>query len=484
MNKTTTYTILPERVIQKIEETGLQKKQKEKAIRLVDLMLNKANRERLLMTEFIDLPQAYLQKIFGKYHGWFKVLREQGIIECTDRYYIGKSKGYRINPNWLEGRFTSVNYQTHPLHICSTFLDIDLVINDLKQLSINKDLLIQITEQHANSITLLDFKVNEQIDNDYFEVFDRRYGTNRMTTLEGAIEVATASGMMVIKDRNKYYLDFPNQFIQEKKRAIQFHYSKAINKLDKGIWFVHRNTTNNRLDTNLTNLCELLTKKILIENDLCSIDLSNSQFAIFCYLYEQSDNEMTTDFVRFKELSSQGLLYEEISEILGLKTRKEAKSLMFELFFASHRFNPRRKTSLKNHFPTVVQYIDNFKKEHGDNAFSIELQKQEAEIFIDNVYRRIKAEGLFCLTKHDSVIVRTKDRKRANEIIEEYFKEIGFRGTLKLEIPKQKIDIQMNDLTISVNLQATAERLKNSIIELRNALPEGQELVFEFVWAA
>lgn len=486
MKKTTTYTLLPLKLIEQIEQNGLPKKHKDKAIRLVDLMLNKANRERLLMSEFIDLPQAYMQKVFGKYHSWFKLLRDSEVIECNDKYYQGQAKGYRINPDLLEGRFTSVNYTREGLHICSTFLHKDFVINDLSQLSVSKEKLIQLTEQHAESICILDFKVNDQIGNDFFEVFDRKFGTSRMTTLERAIEIATARGMAVIKDRNKYYLDFPDHFIEEKKRAIRFHYLKSINKLHKGIWFVHRNETNNRLDTNLTNLCDLLTKEIMVDNDLCSIDLSNSQFAIFSHLYKQSGNEMTFDFHRFQELASKGELYEQISEILGLENRREAKGLMFELFFSSHRYNPKRKAELKKHFPTVVKFIDQFKKEHGDNTFSIELQKMEAEIFIDNVYSRIKEECLFCLTKHDSVIVKRSDKERVLEIINEYFSEIGFQGKLSIE-PKEsisKIEVEMSPLPIPKGLLDAMTKLSARVKELQLEHAPGEKLVFNLLRAA
>lgn len=445
MKQTTSYTILPVKLIEKIEEAKLPKKHKDKALRLVDLMLNKANRERLLMSEFIDLPQAYMQKVFGKYHSWFKTLKEQGIIESNEKYYEGKSKGYRINPNLLEDKFNSVNYTKTGLHICSTVLYKDIIINDLKQLSINKTKLNQLTEKHAESIQISNFKINEQIDNEFFEVVDRKYGSKRMTTLKRAIEVATARGMLVIKDRNKYYIDHADQFIIEKKRAIRFHYSKAINKLHKGIWFVHRNQTNNRLDTNLTNLCELLCKEIMLENDLCSIDLSNSQFAIFCYQYKKAGSEMTPDFRRFLELATKGELYEKIAEILGLKDKREGKSLMFELFFSSYKYNPKRKVELKKHFPTVVEFTDNYKKENGDNAFSIELQKKEAEIYIDNIYMRIKEECMFCLTKHDSVIVKRADRIRAQVIIDKFFLEIEFEGKLKVEMQEPDLVIQLRD---------------------------------------
>lgn len=459
----TRYTVLPAELINKIEEIGLTGKQKHKALKLVSIMLNRANRDSLLMTEYTDLPQVYLQKVFGKYHSWFKKLREAGVIQSNEKYHTRQSKTYKINPNLLTDRFRKCSYEEKPLHICSTFLLKPLVIEDLKALKINPETLIRLTQQYAESIQLSDFKVNEQIDNDFFEVIDRKYGTKRMTTLERAIEVATARGMVVIKDRNKYYLDYPAHFIREKRRAIRFHYRKAIEKLHKGIYYVHRNQTNNRLDTNLTNLCEVLTEQIMEDNGLCSLDLSNSQFTIFCHLYEQADNERTLDFLRFKQLATSGELYDEVKDLLGLDSRRDTKGLMFELFFSSHRYNPRRKTELRKYFPTVVSFIDEYKKEHGDNTFSIELQMQEAVMFIDNIYKRIKDEGLFCLTKHDSVIVRRKDKLRAKQIIESYFEEIGFQGRLKAEHEEPKWLIQLREQLEELNYEDRIFMLNNMV---------------------
>lgn len=432
------YTVLPVELIEKINEVELPGKQKHKAMKLVSIMLNRANRDSLLMTEYMDLPQKYMQKVFGKYHSWFKRLRDENILQTNHKYHIGQAKAYRINPDLLTGRFRICSYEEKLLHICSTFSLKPLVTEDLGTLKINQENLIQISDEYAESINISDFKVNHQIDNDFFEVVDRKYGAKRMTTLQRAIEVATARGMVVIKDRNKYYLDYADHFIKEKRRAIRFHYRKAIDKLNRGIYYVHRNTTNNRLDTNLTNLCEVLTEQIMEDNGLCSLDLSNSQFTIFCHLYEEAGNEKTLDFLRFKELATSGELYDEVKDLLKLDSRRDAKSLMFELFFSSHKYNPRRKTELRKYFPTVVSFIDEYKKEHGDNTFSIELQMQEAVMFIDNIYKRIKEEGLFCLTKHDSVIVRRADRLSAKQIIEDYFEEIGFQGRLKVEHAEPK----------------------------------------------
>lgn len=436
MKKHKRFVVLPQDLIQKLESINLTKKQLNQAKKLVNLIINKSSKDKLLMSEYVELPQNYLQKVFGKYHPWFTKLKDEEVIDVNHGYTIGRSKSYRINPIYLTPIWISDSFeetQEELLHICSTVLYKEQITNDLKELKVNKDKLLELTKKYVESIKATDFKTDEQINNDFFQITDRKYGVKRFTTLASAITIANERGMAVIKDKNNYYMDYLNNFIKEKKEAVQFHYQKAIEKLDKGIYFVHRNQTNNRLDSNITNLCELLVNQIMIDNNLCSIDLSNSQFAIFCYNYEQEDNPLTLDFLNFKQLAVNGKLYDEVKELLNLENRKEAKSLMFELFFSSHRYNPTKKKELKKYFPTVVAFIDKYKKEHGDNMFSIMLQQKEADIFIDNIYQRIKERGMFCLTKHDSVIVRQHHLSVVKKIIEEYFEEINFKGTLKLE---------------------------------------------------
>ena len=82
-------------------------------------------------------------------------------------------------------------------------------------------------------------------------------------------------------------------------------------------------------------------------------------------------------------------------------------------------------------FPTVMKWVDEFKEKYGDNQFAIMLQKKEAEIFIDNLYIMIREEDIFCLTKHDSLIVKSCDEFKVRNIIEEYFITIEFKATIR-----------------------------------------------------
>lgn len=65
--------------------------------------------------------------------------------------------------------------------------------------------------------------------------------------------------------------------------------------------------------------------------------------------------------------------------------------------------------------------------------FSIELQKRESELIIDHIYPRIKSEGIFCLTRHDSLLVRRDEFVVALRVLKECCTERDFKCTVNAE---------------------------------------------------
>jgi len=156
------------------------------------------------------------------------------------------------------------------------------------------------------------------------------------------------------------------------------------------------------------------------------LDLASSQFCLFSNHLTQK--LATDDFIRFKTLSSSGNLY----QVLGLKSVKEAKNAMFEILFSARNNKTLFKSKLKEVFPSVVAWIDEYKKAHGDNQFSIMLQQIESDLFIDRILKRVKKLKYFCLTKHDSLIIRRSDYEAILSIVKEEFEKIGLEYTLKI----------------------------------------------------
>jgi hypothetical protein len=234
----------------------------------------------------------------------------------------------------------------------------------------------------------------------------------------------------LIKDNNVYKAVYPSQFLFDKKATMKMYYKNSIDRLRNNSLDAKRNKTNKRLDTNLTNMASILVDAICLQNDLIQIDLSNSQFVLLTNILERHLN--TVDFKLFKELSVSGNLYDYIANKLGLKNAKNGKSLMFEVMFSSRKNNSIFKKKIKEIFPSVVGWIDDNKKENGDKEFSIMLQKIESELFIENILKRVKKHKYFCITKHDSLIVKKQDFEAIMDILKEEFTKIGLEYSLKV----------------------------------------------------
>ena len=92
---------------------------------------------------------------------------------------------------------------------------------------------------------------------------------------------------------------------------------------------------------------------------------------------------------------------------------------------------------MKKIFPTVIEWIDNFKKQNGYSQFSISLQKIESKFFIDHLLFEIKKLKFFCLTKHDSLIIRKEDYYHIILIIKELSENHQLDGIFKSDFNKE-----------------------------------------------
>jgi len=139
----------------------------------------------------------------------------------------------------------------------------------------------------------------------------------------------------------------------------------------------------------------------------------------------------TPDNTLFRWLSYNGELYSYVKDKLKLKSLKESKLLMFSLLFSSEKNTTTEKKILKSLFPSVIDWVDRFKKENGYKKFSVELQNIESNLFIDVLLFKIKKKKFFCITKHDSLIIRRNDYQSMMDIVTQISNEIGFGGVYK-----------------------------------------------------
>lgn len=440
--KVNTFATLPHILVEDFEKIEFTKFERNHALKFLDNLMRRSYREFGMIDSFVETPKNYFRKAFNsQYLIWLNKLISSKIIISNNSYSnINNniySKSYKLNNKyttipimWLifdESPYKSVPYMLKiDKSNISEKKDFIMVSEDLKTLNIDRKILVETAAEDIEKVTISDFKTNDNIDRDSINVImdDDKIWMSR----KEALEKSKLLGKSLIQDDNKFYIIDEYEFLLKKKSAMLQAYQDSINKLCDKVFYGKRNGTNNRLDTNLTNMAKILTDKICKHNNLVQFDLCNAQFAILSDLLE--DVLKTEDFLIFKEHSYNGTLYEYIMEVLDIKERKVAKKMMFELMFSKETFQSPLKLKLKKVFPSVVEIVDNYKKEKGYNQFSIMLQKRESEIFIDGLWTNIKNKNIFCTPKHDCLIIRERDEEKVIGIIEDYFNKIGFKGKI------------------------------------------------------
>ena len=336
------------------------------------------------------------------------------------------TEGETIRYNAVYKRGTKKQWSKSDLKMYQDFMD------TLNEIDIDYAELLKITEKEVKNTNMSSFKYNNRIKTEKFEVTFLTSGTKKWMTRKGAQDIADFNHETLIQDKKNFYIGGREQFIEYKKRNMLNSYIDAIERLREGDVYAKRNGTNGRLDTNFTNLPTFLMKEIMRQNDLVSIDLANSQFAILAHKMEKQGID-SEDFTRFKDAAYNGTLYDDATQLLGYNERIDTKTGFFETIFSKSTTKSKSKDKLLSVYPTVMQYIDDVKNAGKYTDLSIGLQSEEAVIFIDGAYPLLKKQLSFVTPKHDSFIVRRAEAEQALKIVQEYFDEIGFKGKMVIE---------------------------------------------------
>ncbi len=426
----------PSRVLDTINQ--YVKSRPENYVFLVHYLLMIPNNDKRLGNNFAPINRKKIEKLFNcKPDKYINFLEKCDFIESDKEFKPGiKAKYYRINP--------SVEFD------CNTY---DLQPGTPLFKSLYRDL--KISKSHLSK---LPYHLNVM----------RKHFQNLEFDHEGAMQWIS----------------------NEPDAQKRLSYSISVSQLaDKRFRYFKRNNTNNRLDTNLTNLKKELRQFIV--GDYVSIDLKNSQpfflsilaeitfqiinqkdnikhpplctqigikdviqfFGIQCFksLSKSRQNRDFSNFATlwsFKEAVLSGKFYDDfLQKFDGNLTRDEIKKIVFEVLFSKNevyygfkRFTPfeKEKQIFASVYPEVHEIIETLKKK--DNSkLAIFLQRIESRIFIDVIAKELVTVGIVPLTVHDSVIVPTQLKDEAMAIIRQVFtREFGVIPTFSIEPLKPK----------------------------------------------
>lgn len=434
---------LPLDVVNKINDLELTKNQKRYTFKFIWSLIRDSNWSNDNIFSPVDRPFQYMEGNYTKhYYKWLKVLLDNQIVKRTP-YSVNECFSYYINANMLDnllpGLLCSPNFSNDLKEV--TFYETINPKNqyqnwfeqDMSSLTLDKKEMENLFISRVNNVTEQTYKikvVNELASGQYKLLSqDGKPEYKRLLSGEEINLRSKINDTSIIVTSKGVILDDLSHYFRRRMESITLYDFNTLNQLYLGHYNARRNPTNNRLDTNLTNLPSIYTDWICTKNNLIQIDLVNSQLCFLSKILQSTKGLKNIE--SFCELCYNGEIYTYIQNQLTLSTREEAKELMFTIIFSSN-YTSKGKKEFNFLFPDVHKWITKYKKENGYKNLSITLQKMESNLFIDKIYVGLKKKGLFCLTKHDSLIIKSEDYNKIIKIINKQFSSFGLKGKLKV----------------------------------------------------
>ncbi|WP_316807366.1 hypothetical protein [Pedobacter agri] len=223
----------------------------------------------------------------------------------------------------------------------------------------------------------------------------------------------------------------------------------GIKAIYSGHYYSKRPDVKSRVYTNLTSLPREHRKYVNINGKpMLMTDISNSQILLTVPLLHKYWAKISgvglfnlpEDVRIFQRLAESGMFYETIAASVGVNflnsdERGEFKKKVFaEVWFSknSNRMTAIKK-AFKKEFPNVFDIICKL-KEKKHNEFAIKLQKFEASILVDTVWKTMYKLGKIVFTLHDAIICNNEeDLFFAERLIESELLKFGLVPKFKRE---------------------------------------------------
>ena len=276
---------------------------------------------------YIEIPQSYWKKVSGAhYERPLNRLKAYGVVQSLDSYsnFEGNvyCKSYRINPDLIDDQVKSVVYNVSDKGEDSHLKDNSAVAKYTRRILREVNLNVRAAKEETRSYVkhrkfVSKLQIDNEIPGNWIDKFDSTnvpHWRENFTkgTVGMLIEKANRYGCSLIKDKNRYIIDTVKSYLNRKAKHITQSYVYSIAQIQHRDIYAKRNSTNKRLDSNITAFPTMLLGHISIDGQsLVSIDLSNSQMVILANIIEQNHlnfNSTTNVTITLDDLIFQGFI--------------------------------------------------------------------------------------------------------------------------------------------------------------------------------
>jgi hypothetical protein len=207
------------------------------------------------------------------------------------------------------------------------------------------------------------------------------------------------------------------------------HRIRSIEELKegKGKLRFKRNKRNRRLDTNLTNMGKDLRPFLIGYENLSYLDLCNSQPVLFNIILKginiKNNPKLKREMEDYEKITLSGKWYEALMDIYKIQHRELAKLMWMLVAYSSNdKKHSKNKSKFSKRFPEINKIIKKMKEPRYEQ-FSIELQRIESKIFIDEICKELVEKGIIPYTLHDGVIVPKERKEETYQVMAEILKK-------------------------------------------------------------
>lgn len=344
------------------------------------------------LSYFISSPQYIIAAI--------KYLETNGFIIVNNKYSTGSfSKSYKISSNYLG----------NPKMIEVTDKGINKRFNEYK-----------------DNMKKIKVENNELTKKKYFKEFQLDNEAAIAATVErGMIDIKELCSEMNIKashhqiklllenSSSKELSGLKSIIVNNTKFLSILHrmmsHQMSIRAINDGFLYFKRNTTNGRLDSNLSNLPSYLRKFIRSDKNLFNLDIKNSQpYFLYCTLKNETWMIDKDELEKFKSLVVNGELYDFMSDKWNdnyptRKNRGQAKEMIFKILFSNVTSYQKYKELFASEFPTIMEWI-NYKNADNNSTVANMMTMKESFTILDVIKPKLSKLGIEPYTIHDSFV--------------------------------------------------------------------------------
>ncbi len=227
---------------------------------------------------------------------------------------------------------------------------------------------------------------------------------------------------------NKYAMDVAAAFDDEEK--LQSAYLKAAYRIRTTIeikeekFRFKRNSTNKRLDTNLTNLSKDLRPFLIGYDNMSNLDLCNSQPVLFNKMLNEelpnANESLALEIQNYKQNTLGGNWYEALMDMYNVD-RDKAKEIWMKIAYSKNRSYQKEKKIFAQQYPKIYDLIKTIKRKN-HSQFAIQLQITESKIFIDEIAKELVSRNIIPYTLHDGLLVPKEKEQETYDVMAKILK--------------------------------------------------------------